>query len=293
MIKKEINLESNNINTPNYILDAVYKIKNNLKHDYSEEEVKEYLMLENDFRLMNLKSSDNFIKLSSELNKGLSALKKSLELIAAQNLSDVKNFAKMGWYISPNLTDKFTLSYISEISKLENVTNFENKILENSDFCVLEIINNCKKENPKREPILNEILQLYKNGFYFSLINICYSQVDGICNDVWGIGFFDKFRKSNILKSYTEFSKYDFGLNSFFVEQLNIDQNEITMWWKHKYLEDEKNRQNTFNRHHVIHGYSTNYGNKKNAVRAVFLLDFISYFLKYNKKAANVNNEQP
>jgi hypothetical protein len=72
-------------------------------------------------------------------------------------------------------------------------------------------------------------------------------------------------------------------VNPFFVKQLSINENEITMYSKNEKFKDLASRTTSYNRHLIMHGHSFNYGCKKNALRAILLLDFICYFIELSR----------
>ena len=174
------------------------------------------------------------------------------------------------------------------MNKKENVIEFENYIISSFDKRVNEIIENLVISFPERAHLFNEIKQLYRNEYYHSLITLCYSQVDGISNNVFGIGFFDTENKEKqfSLKLPSNLIFDEDSLIAIISKQLNLPKNEIT-----KYTKDgsftKGNKLSSFNRHFVMHGHSYNYGNKKNAIRAILLLDFIEWLA--NESKINMN----
>ncbi len=275
MIEKEISFPKDIKKTVGYAISALNEIKSNPNHNFSKDEVTELLKFETDSKNLAMKISDSMTEINNNIKKGSEALKFVLTHIAEKNLKNIKNIATVGWYISPNLVSKYSFSDLSSFTKKDNLEKFESAIIKDADTHITKILEKCINYFPKRELIFNEILKLYNNDCFYSLINICYSQADGICNETWDFGFFDKENKSYQLKTYKEFSKTNIGLSSFFVEQLGIQKNEITMWSKDALFEDNINVENSFNRHHIMHGHSLNYGTKKNAIRAIYLLDFL------------------
>ncbi|WP_299150111.1 hypothetical protein [uncultured Dokdonia sp.] len=283
MIEREISFLEDIKKTVGYTISALEEIKSNPNHNFSKDEVTKLLKFETDSKNLALRISANMIEINNNIKKGIESLNFVLTQIAEKNLKNIKNVATVGWYISPNLVSKYSFSDLSSFSKIYNLEKFESEITKDADTHITKIIEKCINDFPKRKLIFIEILKLYKNNCFYSLINICYSQADGICNETWGFGFFDKENKSYLLKTYKEFSKINMGLSSFFVEQLGIKNNEITMWSGDALFEDNKIVESSFNRHHIMHGHSFKYGTKKNAIRAIYLLDFLCYFRDISK----------
>lgn len=256
MTKKEISLTSNFKETSEYISFALNEIRTNPNHSFSKEEIAELLKSEENSKQLSLKLSKAVTKINNDLKKGTESFKLILSNIAERNLKDIKNIASLGWYISPDLVSKYTFSDLSNFSQKDNLKSFEFEIIKTVDNKVLTILEDCVKYFPKRKLIFYEIIKLYNNEYYYSLINLCYSQADGICNETWGFGFFDKKNKTNQLKAYQEFSENNIGFSSFFAEQLDITENEITMWSKNESFNNQEKVENSFNRHHILHGHS-------------------------------------
>jgi hypothetical protein len=129
---------------------------------------------------------------------------------------------------------------------------------------------------PHRQQILTEIEQCYKRKLYSSVVTLCYTQVDGICNEKLNYGFFDTDNKTHDLKIQSLELKPN--LSTKIASQVKEPKNEFSRYVR-KDIQDRTFELNSFNRHLVLHGHSIYYGTEKNAIRAILLLDFVCALL--------------
>ena len=275
-------------NSMGYLIKALKEIRTNPKnHGYPKDEVIRILAIENDISEStseHIKSIKPLLSLVKDFNEAFIEFKKGHVAV----INKLHELSKMGWFVSPDIIrdieyDKFLhLVYSKESSRIDDqiLANFAQTNKVN------KILRSVGKEFPNRSQILDEVSKAYEIGLYSSVINVCYSQADGICNEVWNFGFFDKDRsKDYALKLHTNLSQYDYGSSNSFVSQLGFSENEITINSEDKIFKNKKRQLITFNRHHVLHGHATNYGNQTNALRSILLLDFINHFVRvYRKK---------
>ena len=266
--------------TLGYFSKALREINENpTNHGYAPEEVERLRKIESDIILPTQAALIKAQKTAEIFTKGIEAFIKIANLQTDILFSNFKHASKGGWYISPNVVSECNTDEVMEMFDGENLELFEKRILSDSKSTIPSIISRCSNSFPQRAHIFKEIEQLFKKKFYYATVNLCYSQADGICNDAWDISFFDKDRTSSYeLRLYQVFKELDEGVAALIKDQLNIDTNEITQNSKHDFFQITENKKKSFNRHLVLHGHSTEYGNKLNALRAIFLLDFIEYF---------------
>ena len=270
---------------------SVKTIKNALKiyrdspynHGMTELEVNELLEIESEFdRVNNL--------WDEQINQTTLAIKEAFDFISILStthykisLNGLKYLVKNGWYISDHIFENCSFKDLYFYTREGNVSKFEEFVIKTFDSKFEKIMKTLHESFPERIQLFNEIEQLYKLTFYNSLINLCYSQVDGICNKVWGLGFFDVDKKNNYnLKLPNNLNFKGDSVNSIISSQLSEPKNEITKHSKDFSFTDEE-KIKSFNRHFVIHGHSINYGSKKNAIRAILLLEFVTWLANESK----------
>lgn len=189
--------------------------------------------------------------------------------------------SEQGWYVSPRIFDEIPPSKVSFYLKSENANEFEDYIIQEMETILPKIIDDCQKSFPNRNDIIEEIQKSYNHGYYSAVVALCYTQADGISNDLFGVGFFDKDQNDGYkLKSYQKLRKLEFNHSIGIIKQLGISTNEITAYSNRKDLQQEDKKKVSFNRHLVLHGHSTEYGTKINAVRAICILDFLQFLTR-------------
>lgn len=235
--------------------------------------------------------------LDDDLREMLSVIHRMQERIKIQSeklppmyhdiFSHTRHVAARGWYISPNVIRDVPLNEIVDLFQEVNAVRFEQLLIELADSIIERVLKRCSVRFPDRKVIFEEIADLYKLEFYRPVILLCYTQVDGMSNDFWGFGFFDKDRRQEYkLKSYLKLQELEKGINSGFAAQLEISMNEITVNSADQmFTSDAELQKRTFNRHHIMHGHSINYGTKTNAIRAIYLLDFFCYWTNDKDKS--------
>lgn len=181
-----------------------------------------------------------------------------------------------GWYVSPQILDQIPDSEIGVYLREGNSIDFEKFIVQYVESDLPRIVQDCQRQFPNRKDIIDEIQMLYNDGYYRAVVVLCYTQADGISNDLFDVGFFDTDRSQNYkLKTYIEIKKNDSSYSERIISQLNTSSNEITAWSKSDSFKQEDRIKCSFNRHLVLHGHSIDYGTKLNAVRAICILDFL------------------
>lgn len=258
--------------------------ENPSSHSFTEKQVEELLKIKNEVNILNEQTENNFEQIKLLIENGLKKFKQNLDAVLKISLNDLKYIVNYGWYISYKAFEDISVEKLIYLNKKENVLEFENYIVSSFDKRVKKIIEDLNTSFPERTHLFTEIKQLYKKEYYHSLITLCYSQVDGISNNVFGIGFFDTENKDKqfSLKLPSNLKFDDDSLIAIISKQLNLPKNEIT-----KYTKDDcftkDNKLSSFNRHFIMHGHSYNYGNKKNAIRAILLLEFVGWIVKESK----------
>jgi hypothetical protein len=250
-------------------------------HGYSEAEVNELLKIEAEFKTNNEKSSNNFNAHSNEITKAFENINKGLTILLSATMYQMKHIVINGWYISPTVFSDVDFGTLIEYTKQENVNKFETYIEKHvTKKTAQQIFNKLKNDFPERGNIFTEMNNLFIKEFYYSFINMCYSQTDGICKDKWAVGFFDKDNNdTNFLNIRRKLKFQPNSISQLVSFQLNLERNEIN---KHESKFTPAEKRTTYNRHMVIHGRSYNYGNKKNAIRALLALEFVHWLTIQN-----------
>lgn len=195
-----------------------------------------------------------------------------------KGLCNLKLLVPRGWYVSVSVLDNIelnTLSELSDITSEQNVVHLEQHIINDFEVRAENIFERLKKDYPQRAFLFEEIQKLLKHEFYSSLVILSYAQSDGMCRDVFGHGFFDTDKSDITLKEFPLKIGTHKCLNT--IDYINgiiqSKRNEVT---NQQNKIDSKHHYKSINRHLVMHGYSKEFGNRTNAIRAILLMEFIA-----------------
>lgn len=225
--------------------------------------------------------------MSNQFLKGIEAFKWIANYYASPALEGLKHLGSRGWLISMNLTKSIQIREFYDLAEEKQSSRLIKKLIAAAPQNIPFVIKQTTQLFPERKAILDEILKSYKSKAYYSVVNLCYSQADGMCSDTWGFSFFSKDKKKDFqLKLHLKLS--DANLDDFdfsCASQLSMLDNEMTAHSGNNIFADETKRISTFNRHHVMHGQSLEYGTKVNAIRAIYLLDFVTYYVDLHRQS--------
>lgn len=207
----------------------------------------------------------SFQKYEEQLKNAFKSFQDTLDVIKTRN----PIFVEEDWYLSEEVWLKFSLPEIYSItpSQLEQLLfkEFEKEKINIRD----RIITNHKE----RSDIIIELFESYKRKHYYSVVLLSYSLIDGISKKKFGINFWGynkdlKESKSSLISNLVE-------PDSLFniIQKRLKNRGEISIQDIH-IPEDKIPFSN--NRHFVMHGESYLYGNKTNALKSIFMIDFIT-----------------
>lgn len=205
-------------------------------------------------------------RFSASFSKALSDLSEQLKHFPENNkkTKEIENdyaylLSTYGWYISPIMKYKDVFEIFIDIQNL-NIKKAEGILLKYYRKEINNIKKNLIENYPERKNVISEAFKAHKQKMYFSSTILFLSQADGI-------GDGKIFRGKKPLKEYLSKGKNFELLDTILPKETAI--NEDTRKIKSNFFSD-------LNRHGVMHGLHTNYGNKKNSFKALSLLCFIS-----------------
>jgi hypothetical protein len=94
-------------------------------------------------------------------------------------------------------------------------------------------------------------------------------------NETWKIGFFDNDKQTNYELKIKKLNTKKESFTKSIINQLGEPRNEINRKSNDPKYQIKENKENSINRHLIIHGHSKFHGNRQNAIRAILLLEFI------------------
>lgn len=188
------------------------------------------------------------------------SIKERLEHINEEQKKTVEKYIEHGWYpiVSMGLT------YISDEEDFE--ITIENYIDKKMD----EIESNLQESNPCRSYIIKDAFDAHRSGKYTLSIPAILAQADGICFERLGVSPFSKKSGSQLqdkipTELYTDFLGHYFQ-PVIFSKAIRASTNEVPPA--------------TLNRHHVLHGISTEYATRQNSLKAISYIGSLDWLLR-------------
>jgi len=126
---------------------------------------------------------------------------------------------------------------------------------------------------PNRKSIFDEAFKAHDNGLYHSSICLLITQIDGICNDVFNAKFF--LNKNYLPEIKKKLDEKEIKYSDFLLSPIN--KKAIINGWE-KEIDQFPVR---LNRHEIIHGIDTNYGNELNSLKVISMLSYIDYIINH------------
>lgn len=190
----------------------------------------------------------------------------------------IYKMAELGWFtehfteISNKTIDNlFGLLYSNQFDKIDDyyLAHFENKFT----LIQKELI----ERYPNREPILKEAFSNTLNKNYSSSIVLLLTQIDGICNDNYGVNFFITDKKNNYKpKVEPKINENLLGQHKFALSPIS-KKTPINI-----HQSGTDNFPIELNRHNIIHGLDTTYGSKLNNYKVLSTLSYLDKLIQLN-----------
>lgn len=246
-----------------------------MKEEYKNKTVKEIMDLnltpiELGVDLSVFNQIKNTFEKMNELTRVFSeSFKKTSELLNKRN----PVFIEEDWYISEYFWREFNLFDMYRISPKE----LESQLISLFDKEIKVIKDNLLRNHSERRSIIEELFKSYKNKHFHSVVLLSYSIADGISMKKFELNFwgYDRNVKSTKTSIISEQIESESVLN--LIRKSLKNRGELTL--KDKDIPKDK-KVYTYNRNCVVHGESYLYGTKTNAIKSIFLLDFISSLQK-------------
>ena len=195
-----------------------------------------------------------------------------------------KELIPHGWVFSPSLP-AFSIGEIYKQLKnkdaeevIETVTGyFSNQVCG-------EIINSiCSKPGfSTRSQIIRDAFQAHCEGKYTLSVPVFLAQAGGAFVDHFENELYSTKKKRYLNKNNFSFRSINIMVESF--------ENFIRDVLAKSYDIRRKIPEGIFARHPILHGRSTDYGTKENSIRAILLLDYVSFIISLQPKRKNEQN---
>lgn len=200
-----------------------------------------------------------------------SRLRKSLEDIPERTRDALILLGEHGWYLDPEMT-------LPDLWRLEkalsdgDVEEAENALVEYFGRRLLDIKASVASKFQHRSHLIESAFDAHDRGCYELCIPVLLAQVDGICKEIVDQYLFikkDRKPQTAVYVSQIATDTYKAALLSPLATALPIGKTES----------ERSDSFNALNRHTVLHGESLDYGTKANSLKAISLLNYVSYVL--------------
>lgn len=182
--------------------------------------------------------------------------------------------ATHGWYV-----DDFSKN--SELNTNTCLQHIYNNLPEklNTYFSnyykskIFKIRERLTQNYPKRKKVLDEAFEAHQKGLFYSSICILLTQIDGICDDIFEAKFF--INKNYLPQIKEKLENKNLKYSDFILSPI-IKKASINSWEKE--IDKFPIR---LNRHEILHGVDTQYGNEINSLKVISLISYMDFILSH------------
>jgi len=174
-----------------------------------------------------------------------------------------------GWFVDDEMPVSFTFHYqkLVDMGQRDEAEKFAAGYFAGRINGVFEDL--CARV-PKRKAIFEAALAAFRRREHLLAIPVLFSQVDGVCHDIFGGSFFQPGGRKKIARRMSSEAAEVAG--DFLAAHLVPFNHPLPV------LLSEGDRQEGFfklNRHQVLHGETVDYGTEENTLRAISLLNHV------------------
>lgn len=182
--------------------------------------------------------------------------------------------ADQGWYIDGSMNNTLMGDYVdfTEDGKLKDANNL---MMDYFNSRKKTIVQELYERHPSRKTIILKAFKAHVNGDYEICILAYFTQTDGICHDKFKINFFAKKNDKPALSEELYELAQDIWLGSIYYALVNNTPITMSKFMRQKGWDK-------LNRHQIMHGEITDYGTEVNSLRALSLLNYVSWVLDFD-----------
>lgn len=201
---------------------------------------------------------------SEEIIKKWPAVKKYEEAM-------LKRLGDSGWYIDSEIQTEY-LHKLADMFLKGDANMVENILVHYYRSRLSSIMSGLCIKHPTRQIIIGKAYAAHNKGDYEISIPIFFTQIDGIYFDLVKEYFFLQ-KSKKFSKKLEKLSQHPFE-GSIYYPLVNDFPISYSIKQRSRY----KGR-NKLNRHQILHGEVTDYGTEKNSLKAISLLNYVSWVL--------------
>jgi len=215
-----------------------------------------------------LTENEELFKHNKEFQNSLSDLGKSLVKVYTETPDNLLNISRYGWFLDFNCEMKYSFE-LNELIKKDRYDLAEKSLVEYYTENLKSIFQTISERHSNRKKIFEQVERSYEQEFYYLAIPIIFSQIDGICYDLTSKKFFIK-NKKYLPEVYPKLEELHNGITDLFLTPIK-NSTPFNAWEKEIDKFPFK-----LNRHEILHGVDTEYGNKTNFLKCISMLKYIS-----------------
>lgn len=202
-----------------------------------------------------------------ELLKQLKIFGEGIKRFGEISNQGFKKLASYGWYVDADISLGYTTGLMEEAinGNQKYIDEYFSEYYRNSMDEKKGLIS---RKSDSRSKIIEEAFFCHQNKMYYASTTLFLSQADGICSGL----LFRTRKNKEALKQYISNNK---GGSFFSIIMTAIENtNAIDSLYAEINLYESQ-----LNRHGVMHGWDTDFGNELNSLKAFSLLAFVSDFI--------------
>jgi len=202
----------------------------------------------------------------------LTEFAKTLAALPERTRKTLMTLAKHGWYFDPEMP--FGISEIESALDNGDIETANMLLIEYFSERLPDIEEKLKEKFPARTAILESAFNAHKRKEYALSIPVFLIQADGICYDLINKQLYSKSRKDGtpVIAEYAKTITADTFRSILLyplTQPLPISAS----------AKERSENFNDLNRHQIIHGEVTTYDTELNSLKAISLLNYVSYVL--------------
>ncbi|MCK4662681.1 MAG: hypothetical protein KAT68_07440 [Bacteroidales bacterium] len=173
---------------------------------------------------------------------------------------------KTGWFYDFHIGMEIVVEQL--VKKNEN--EIDCIFIEFLDKNIKEIEKKCIDRFPERESIIKKAFRAHRKKDYETAIILFLTQTDGMFRDISKKSIFSGRKKYKAKKWLDELEKS--GKNEMILAALSALRETKLLSLDFK---EAQNHPNVISRNTILHGYELNFGNKKNLLKTISIINYI------------------
>jgi hypothetical protein len=217
------------------------------------------------------------------INPAFLKLQTGFEDLPKRTQDVLLQLGQLGWYVDPEMSLP-VLWDLNEAIKNGDIQGAEAALVAYFEKRVTEIEQSVSAKFPHRGHLIRSAFEAHRREEFDLSVPVLFAQADGICKETIDHYLFtsqDKKPSTAIYVQQIAADTYSAALLSPLANTLPINVSE-------------KQRPAGFsslNRHMVLHGESLDYGNRTNSLKAISLINYVSYVLPVENAVTDISRE--